>query len=76
MIEVMKRLGCRHCFGWSERRQGHVCYRCHLFVAEPAAAPPQGGLLRHRGSNPPGQAAPEPGPGARRGWPDLDNYIT
>lgn len=28
MHKLVKRLLCRHVMGWSERRQGEVCYKC------------------------------------------------
>ncbi len=30
MLKALERLLCRHQFGWSERRQAEVCYRCGL----------------------------------------------
>lgn len=34
MFDWLKRWLCRHETYWSERRQGHVCYRCRRFTAE------------------------------------------
>jgi len=31
MHKLVKRLLCRHFMGWSERRQGEVCYKCGRF---------------------------------------------
>lgn len=67
VIKVMRRFACQHCFGWSERRQGNVCYRCGLFVAEPAPAGSPKGVLRHR---------PDGGAQVSRSYRDPERGVT